>query len=172
MFVRNTYLKFFTTDLLWDVYFMWKRKYKNTNTLTYCCSLPDCKCEIFSMDCGHTKCLSWNIKYFLSYWVISTRITACLCFKNWNQAYLFEKQKISSSLFLEDSLGVLSAGVASALLLPGEESHQDSPRPSVHCPPEWDLAGGLGTALFLCLHVCVRVNCTPRGFPSHASHLS
>lgn len=31
------------------------------------------------MDCGHTKCLSWNIKYFLSYWVISTHITVCLC---------------------------------------------------------------------------------------------
>ena len=28
---------------------------------------------------GHTKCLSWNINYFLSCWVNSTRITWYLC---------------------------------------------------------------------------------------------
>lgn len=42
--------------------------------------LPNCKWENFLMNCDHTKCLSWNIKYCLSCWVNSTRITWCLCF--------------------------------------------------------------------------------------------
>lgn len=56
------------------------RIYRNTNALTSCSSLPNCKCKIFVINCGHTKCLSWNIKYFLSCWANSTRITWCLCF--------------------------------------------------------------------------------------------
>lgn len=50
------------------------------------------------MHYGHTKCLSWNIKYFLSYWVISTRITACLCVLRTRSKHTSEKQKISSFL--------------------------------------------------------------------------
>lgn len=50
------------------------------------------------MDCGHTKCLSWNIKYFLSYWVISTLITACLCVLQTRSKHTSEKQETSSLL--------------------------------------------------------------------------
>lgn len=88
-------------------------------------------------------------------------------FKSWNQAYLLKKQNISSPLFVEDNSGFMSAGVASDLLLPREESHQDSPRPSVHSFLQ--IRFGLGSSVQLlcfCACVCVYVSIAHNGSSS------
>lgn len=134
------------------------RIYRNTNALTSCSSLPNCKCKIFVTNCGHTKCLSWNIKYFLSCWANSTRITWCLCVLKAGTKHTYPplKTRKLALLFSWRTARALcqTAGVASALLLPREESRQDSPRPSIHSVLQ--IRFGLGSsAQLLCFCACM-----------------